>query len=526
MSEIIQLEGTIEDIVFYNEENGYTVAVLDTEDLFYHIKGIMPMLSEGDKVRVSGSMVTHKIYGEQLDVKYVEHLRPSERDDVLRYLASGVIKGIGEATAKLLVDTYDVEVLDIIQYDPNRLLEVPGIGQKKLEQIVESYREQFELRDMMMYFQKLGISTTMTMKIYRALGIEAVQKVSENPYILAEEVSGIGFKFADELAMTLGVEKESPFRVKSGLTYILNIEAGTGNVYMPREALLRRASLELKVPVEEVDTVLNHYLVKGDFQLEMVGEHARIYLPSLYYAEMQVAQKLVHLMTESYPLKFKAFDPFMSEYEETKGIVLDVKQKEAVKMAIEEGVSIITGGPGTGKTTIINAIIAAYESHDKKILLSAPTGRAAKRMTEATQRESKTIHRLLEFQGEFEFVKNENDPLVADAIIIDEISMVDIILMYRLLDAIPRGTHLIMVGDADQLPSVGPGSVLRDILASELIPYVKLEEIYRQAERSLIAINAHQINHGQMPILNEKEKDFFFMSRRTPMILIKRYGLL
>ncbi len=427
-----------------------------------------------------------------------------------------------------MIQAFGDSALEIIHENPERLLEIPGIGPKKLEQIVMSYKEQYELRDFIMYFQNLNITIHMAMKIYRKFGLEAIEKIEMNPYILADEISGIGFKFADQIAQKMGIESKSPFRIASGILYILNKEASSGNSFMEKKALCLMTERELGIPSDLVDQMIAELAVKGDVHIEAYESkdndsmsELAIYLPTLYYAEQQVALKLIKLMKMNNQTSQTFVEGFIVEYQENRGISLGVNQKIAVEKALENGVFVITGGPGTGKTTIINAVINAFEVLDKKVLLAAPTGRAAKRMTEATQRESKTIHRLLEFQGDMEFQKNDQNPLEADVVIIDEISMVDILLMYRLLDAIKEGCHLILVGDSDQLPSVGPGSVLKDVLASDFIPYVCLDEIYRQSEASLIAVNAHKINHGEPPILNKKDKDFFFITKSKADDILK-----
>ncbi len=519
--EKITLEGVVQDIIYYNEDNGYVIATLQTELELVSIKGSLPFVREGDHIRMVGQMEIHNFYGEQVNILSAEHLKPADREDIFKYLSSGVITGIGPATAELMLNAFGTETLNIIEKAPERLLEVAGIGPKKLEQIIESYKEQYELRDFIIYFQSLNLSVNMAMRIYKKYGIEAIAKVEKNPYILAEDVTGVGFKLADQIAMKMGIDFHSPFRIDSGLLHLLNIEASSGHTYAEQEDLVRKVALTLSVEYDEVENQIREMAVTGALKVERVGHgDLRIYLPSLHYSEQQVAAKLYEIGIHALPLKPFYGDLFIKEFEENRGIILGENQKRAIVEALEYGMYIITGGPGTGKTTIINAVIEAYEMFDKKVVLCAPTGRAAKRMTEATKRESKTIHRLLEFQGENQFGKNAEEPLKADVIIIDEISMVDIVLMYRLLDAIALGTHVIFVGDSDQLPSVGPGSVLKDLLQSDLIRSIALDEIYRQSESSLIAVNAHKINHGELPILNKPDKDFFFISSsRSDVIL-------
>lgn len=509
------LEGILSDIIYYNEDNGYVIGNLETIDDVFCIKGIIPFVKEGDRLRVAGRMDAHAFYGDQLNVTHVEHVKPSDRDEVYKYLASGVITGIGEATAELMIQAFGDQALEVIEKTPERLLEINGIGPKKLDQIVSAYHEQYAMRDYIMYFQSLGLSVAMAMRIFKVYGLEATIKIEENPYLLATEIQGVGFKLADEIAMKMGIEPGSPFRIESGILHMLMLESGSGHTYQATEALSERVSQTLRVPIEAVHMQLRDMAVKGVLTLEhSETQGQRAYLPSLYYAEQQVAGKIFTLLTGVTPIKGFYPEAFVAEYEKEKGIVLAKLQKTALSTALETGVFILTGGPGTGKTTLINAMISAYESLNKRVLLCAPTGRAAKRMSEATQREAKTIHRLLEFQGENQFGKNDQEPLSTDVVVVDEISMVDVVLMYRLLDAITPGTHLVLVGDSDQLPSVGPGSVLKDLLSSETVPHVALNEIFRQSEASLIAVNAHKINHGEAPLLNVPEKDFFFMARK------------
>ncbi len=507
------VEGILIDIIYYNEENGYVIGNLETLDDVLCVKGVVPFVKEGDRLRIEGDTDEHPFYGEQIKINRVEHVKPSDREEILKYLASGVITGIGESTAQSIVDHFGEASLEIIEKTPEKLLEISGIGDKKLEQIVMSYHEAYALRDFIMYFQSLGLTVNAAMRVHKIFGLEGVEKVQNNPYLLAAEIPGFGFKQADEIAMRMGIEMHAPFRIESGVVHLLSKTSLSGDTYMAAETLVKQTALTLQVTQDEVLMQLRDMAVRGGVYLENAEGVQRVYLPSLYYAEQQVAGKLFNLMRDVKTLTKFDTTKFIKAYEEDKGILLAELQKSALEMALSAGVFVLTGGPGTGKTTLINAMIHAYEQLGQKVVLCAPTGRAAKRMSEATLREAKTIHRLLEFQGENQFAKNESEPLMCDVVVVDEISMVDIVLMYRLLDAVKPGTHLILVGDSDQLPSVGPGAVLKDILGSDTVPNVALDEIFRQSESSLIALNAHAINQGEAPLLNQQDKDFFFINR-------------
>ncbi|MDK9711877.1 ATP-dependent RecD-like DNA helicase [Acidaminobacter sp.] len=518
------LSGFVEEIVYRNDENGFAVIVVDCEGIYWHAKGIMPYVREGEQVVLTGRFVDHPTYGMQFDAKQCEATLPATETDLLRYLGSGMIRGIGPSMAAKLIEAFGEEIFDIMSYNPDRLLAVPGIGRKKLEEIILSYREQFESRDVILQLQKLGLTAQMSLKVYQILGADAVSLVHRNPYQLAELVDGFGFRHADALARRMGLDPGSPERVRGGLHYVLVDSASQGHTFIQSAGLGTQVSELLSVPVDTVLKVLGEMVLKGELYLETDSEDLEemkdaVYLPSLYMAESLVARFIAEMIGTPVGKVKADLDDEIDKIEMRLGIAFSELQRQAVKAGVDEKLAVITGGPGTGKTTIINGLIRIFESAGMSIALAAPTGRAAKRMTEATKREAKTIHRLLEYNysedKEFlSFQRNEDSPLDADVLILDEVSMIDIILMQHLAKAIKPETRLILVGDADQLPSVGPGNVLRDIIDSGRVPVIRLTEIFRQSERSMIAINAHRINHGEYPLLNDRDKDFFLVSAR------------
>jgi len=515
----VEIRGIVEEIIFKNEENGYVIAVIDHEDAPVFIKGTIPFITEGEEMIFRGHYVVHKTYGEQLEVESCETITPSTVEDIERYLGSGLIRGIGPATAIRIVNLFGEDSLDIIQYNPERLTEVSGIGPSKAEVIAESFIDQRVVKNVMLFLQKYGVSVVYGMKIYKLYGQDAVRLISENPYCLADDIDGIGFKKADEIAQKMGVVRESPYRLASGIKYVLHQYVNSGHTYIAKEKLIALSSERLGVDQLAVESELSDLIINGQVFFTTLNTQEVIFPTHLYDAEKGVFTQLLALNDAPYKLIEDDLEGLVSTYGEEEAIDLDALQIEAIKNSVKNGVMVITGGPGTGKTTIIKGIIKLFESYNFSLMLAAPTGRAAKRMTEATHRESKTIHRLLEYsfiegrgQG---FGKNEDNPLVTDVIIIDEVSMVDSLLMNNLLKAIPLGTRLILVGDSDQLPSVGAGNVLRDIIGSEMIYTVRLEEIFRQGQESMIVTNAHKINKGEEPLLNEKNKDFYFIHKRN-----------
>ncbi len=515
----VEIRGSVEEIVYKNDENGFVIAVIESGDEFIYVKGYIPIIHEGEDMVFKGRFVMHPTYGEQLEVTSSEILMPTDIEAIERYLASGIIKGIGPATASRIIDHFGKNSLDIIQYDPSRLTEVSGIGQKKADEIASAFFEQRALKDIMLFLQKYGISVNYAMRIFKLYGHETIDIVSENPYQLADDIPGIGFRMADQVAKKMGVEPVSPYRIATGIKYILSQHVMQGHTYVARQELAFKTADVLSVPKDQVDGLITDMVIRGTLHLERFGDADMIYPAPLYYAELKVCQKLIQLASGAVEIPGLDIDRDISDFEKRTDITLADNQREAVKASVTNGLMVITGGPGTGKTTIINGILDIFENRHLKVLLAAPTGRAAKRMSEATDREAKTIHRLLEYaysEGNESagFMKNEEDPLTCDAVIIDETSMVDVLLMNHLLSAVSEGTRVIFVGDVDQLPSVGPGCVLKDIIDSNAVPVVRLTEIFRQSEESMIVVNAHKINHGEMPVLNTKNRDFFFIDAK------------
>ena len=509
------IAGTVEEIIYNNDSNGYTVGIIETEDDVVTFTGLFSSISLGEQIEVEGDWKEHPRYGKQFEVKSYKIIMPDSIEGIKKYLASGLIKGVGDATASKIVEEFGENTFNILQYHPEEIMKVEGIGEKKAEKIVDSFREQLEIKEIMLYLQRFNISPSYGIKIYKEYGLETIEKVKENPYRLTSDIYGIGFKLADKIAEKMGIDKKSEYRIGAGIRYNLIESASDGHTYLPKEVVVKRAGKTLDIDKKYVEAVISNMALRGEIHMETYdGEDCVYYIP-YYYAEAGTANKLVSLISEEKEDQDNVKDVIKGIEERSKKF-LTSKQKIAIEKSFKENVLVITGGPGTGKTTIIKGIIEGFELMGKKTALCAPTGRAAKRITETTGREAKTIHRMLEFtysedSKNLYFNKNEESPLEYDVIIVDEMSMVDIILMNSLLKAVEPKTHLIMVGDVDQLPSVGPGSVLRDIINSEIIPTVKLDKIFRQSENSMITLNAHRINDGEMPEFNKKDGDFFFI---------------
>ena len=514
-----KFEGTVEEIVFRNDQNGWTVASvrLDGSGRTSAV-GVMPFLSAGEHAIFDGELVEHREYGEQIRVSGYETTRPETKSAVEKYLASGLIKGVGPATARLIVGRFGARALDILESEPERLTEIDGIGPKRARQIAEAFEEQNAMRGTLLFLQGYGLSPALSMKIVKTYGEAAEQVLRANPYRLVDEVDGVGFKTADAIAASLGFAKESEFRLCSGIRYVLSEAAnGMGHMYLPEGELIAQAERVLGASEETTARALKVLLTRRALALEEVNGERAVYLPNLLDAERDTAKLLLALRDSILPApqSEEAILSEIAEYERDEKVALCGEQRSAVLAAVTEGVAVVTGGPGTGKTTSINCIIRLMRRMGR-VELCAPTGRAAKRMSEATGCSARTLHRLLEYGGEGQgFARDEDNPLEADVVIVDEMSMVDVFLMRALLRALRPGTRLILVGDADQLPSVGAGNVLRDLIAADVVRVVRLTEIFRQAGQSMIVVNAHRINRGEYPTLRSRETDFFMERRES-----------
>lgn len=523
--DLIEIEGTIEEIIYKNDSNGYTVCEVKGKKGFTAV-GYMPFVNAGETIRASGRWVTHPDYGEQFKVELYEKVMPRTSDAIEKYLSSGIVKGVGPATAAKIVEKFGQNTLEVINAEPQRLSEIKGISLDKAIAIGQALDEQRSLREIVMFLQEYGISPSICIKIHKAYGDQAVSRIKENPYRLCEEVFGIGFKTADAIAMKLGIDPASKFRIKSGIRYILTHASSNGHTYLPENMLKERVQELLGSYDQDVEDALISLIFDKTVVTEKFDTMTRVYLTSFYNAEQGVCKRLLALSQQRFEAGLEHFEDKLVKIQSEEGIQLAQMQSEAIREAMTNGVLVITGGPGTGKTTIIKSIIRLLMDDGRRIMLAAPTGRAAKRMSEATGFEARTIHRMLEIgytgdENELLFQRNEENPVEADVIIIDEMSMVDILIMNHLLKAVPPGARLILVGDADQLPSVGAGSVLQDIIGCSTVKTVRLAEIFRQAGESMITVNAHRINRGEAPVLNAKDKDFFFLPRNGLDLIVR-----
>lgn len=510
---MIKIRCVVERITFQNQENGYSimkVKVKGYNDLVT-IVGSLLDVPVGSVLLCDGDWKVDKRYGNQFVVETWQEVMPATIYGIEKYLGSGLVKGIGPKFAHLIVEKFGTETIDIIETDIERLYEVVGIGKKRVEKIRDSWEKQKDIKDVMLFLQGYGVSTAYAAKIYRQYGKDSIETVKANPYKLADDIWGIGFKTADGIANKMGYEKNDIRRCKSGLNYTLNQLSDEGHVYAVEEQLVEAAKKLLEADEEPIRQAMSEMLAND----ELKQEKNAIYLPPFYFSEVGTARKILGLLSHSETRKNVPLN--IDAIQKTSGIVYDDVQIAAIKQAVDAKVMVLTGGPGTGKTTTTQGIIAAFETMGLRILLAAPTGRAAKRMSEATGMEAKTIHRLLEYNPADGYKRNDENPLEGDALIVDECSMVDIMLMYNLMKAIPTDMRLVLVGDIDQLPSVGAGNVLRDIIDSERVPVIRLTRIFRQAQTSRIVMNAHAINKGNFPdISNGKDTDFFFIKMEDP----------
>lgn len=518
------LKGYLEHFLYRNEDNGYTVFNLAMEKEDVICVGSFKSIEQGETLELTGEFITHNVYGEQFKVEDYRIVPPEDRVAMERYLGSGAIKGVGEALAKRIVKMFGNDTFRIIEEEPERLAEVKGISERKAREIAIQMLEKKDLREAMLFLQKYGISNTLSIKIYKQYGNDIYSVLQENPYKMAEDITGVGFKIADEIAKKTGVKTDSDYRIRSGLLYTLLQAVNEGHTYLPVEVLKEKAALLLGVQGDVLDAQLSNLAMDKKIMLKTYGETVCAYATSIYFAEQTCARKLWELNIPFIDTEERTVKK-LEAMQEVSGIYLDELQKKAVVESVCNGVFILTGGPGTGKTTTINAMIRYFESEGLDFYLAAPTGRAAKRMTETTGYEAKTLHRLLELNGRSDeessfkagFERNEDNPIEADVVIVDEMSMVDLFVFQALLKALIPGTRLIMVGDVNQLPSVGPGQVLHDLIESGCFKVVMLETIFRQAKESDIVVNAHKIYRGQQIALDNKSKDFFFMERREGM---------
>lgn len=507
----------VESIVFKSEDTGYTVLKVREKNNIHTVVGTLLHVREGQNLKITGTWLNHPQFGKQFKVSECEEVLPESLDGIEKYLSSGIIHGIGPVTAKKIVAKFGDDTLEVLENNINRLKEIEGIGKKKLEIIIESYIEQKDIKNISIFLQGHGISINQCLKIYKRYGSNTINIIQENPYILCDEVSGIGFKTSDKIARSLGIESNSPFRVQSGLRYVINDFCMNGNTYMPKDLLIKDAYEILTVGENIINENIINSALDNKIKLESIENKECIFTIPYYYCELGITNRILTLAISNFHNINADIEHLVKQFEEKNKISFANSQREAILGAFENGIEIITGGPGTGKTTIIKCIIDIFETCGLKVLLGAPTGRAAKRMAESTGREATTIHRMLDMgvvndNEEKVFSSGDESSLEADVIIIDEASMIDVTLMSALLKSIKVGTRLIVVGDVDQLPSVGPGNVLNDLIESNFTKVIKLDEIFRQGKESMIVINAHKINKGQMPILNGKDKDFYFLS--------------
>lgn len=514
-----ELKGVVESVTFRNEENGFTVLDLNCEGELVTAVGVLPHIDAGESLRLIGHFDFHSSFGRQFKIKLCERAMPKTTADLLKYLSSGAVKGIGPSTAAKIVDAFGENTFEVLEHDPERLSQIKGISKNKAVVMSRAFREQFAVREIMIHLEHYGMSPTECLHAFKAFGNRVVEVIQNNPYMLCDERIGIGFERADAIAESMSFDSKSDFRTRAGLVYIVKHNLSNGHTCIPRAKLIQSGSMFLETKSEYIDEQIEVLIKSKELIQYKINDADFIFLPHIYAAEKHICDR-IKLLVQFPPAGHKTLAEDIKKIQEEHNIHYEEKQREAITTAIEKGILILTGGPGTGKTTTINGIIELFENQGLKTALCAPTGRAAKRMSEVTGREAKTIHRLLEVEFDSEekqtFARNIRNPLSVEAIIVDELSMVDVCLFASLLDALPLGCRLVMVGDSNQLPPVGSGNVLHDLINSHLLPTVELTEVFRQAMESLIVSNAHKIVHGESIDTNDKNNDFFFMSRTVP----------
>ncbi|MCL2321227.1 MAG: ATP-dependent RecD-like DNA helicase [Oscillospiraceae bacterium] len=520
------VQGEIISVVFKSEDNGYAIAKIKSDESVITITGFLPYIDEGQVIKAQGEWTLHKTFGNQLKIESYEEIIPSSKEAVEKYLSSGIITGIGPITAKKILEKFGENALDVIESSPERLSEIDGLGKKRIELIKESFFSQIYIKNIMIFLQSYGITPNQCMKIYQHYKEGSIETVKNNPYVLTEDISGIGFKTADKIAKSLGIDMNSPYRVKCGIKYIINKFSSLGNTYMPYDLLINQCKEILLVGNDSIERGIYEAVFDTTIKIEDYEGTKCVYSIPFYYCEVGVTRKIVEMATNQLRDLDIDIEKEVKDFEHKNHISFSQSQKDAIFSSFKNSIEIITGGPGTGKTTIINCILHTFEKHKYKVFMAAPTGRAAKRMSIAAGREAKTIHRMLEiisidddissFEKNDYLFENKEKKLECDVLIVDEVSMIDIVLMYSLLKSLDHSTRLILVGDVDQLPSVGPGNVLSDLIDSDILKVVRLNEIFRQSEYSYIVLNAHNINNGKMPIMNEKNSDFYFINSFNP----------
>ncbi len=512
----IEIRGVVEGVTFRNEENGFTVLDLFSDGEYITAVGVLPHVDAGENLRLMGHFDFHSSFGRQFKIKLCEREMPKSTADLLKYLSSGAVKGIGPATASKIIELFGENTFDVIENEPERLAQIKGISKKKAEDISKAFKEQFAIREIMIRLEHYGMSPTECLHAFKAFGNKTVEYIEDNPYLLCDERIGIGFERADAIAENLVLTPNADFRIRAGIVYIIKHNLSNGHTCIPRAKVIESAAMFLEISAEKANEQIDVLLENKQIVEYEMHDKDFLFLPHIYAAEKKINDR-IKLLVQFPPAGHETVDEDIESIQKEHNIKYESKQLEAIKTAIEKGILILTGGPGTGKTTAINGILELFKKQKLKVALCAPTGRAAKRMSEVTGKEAKTIHRLLEVEFDSEenqtFAKNIRNPLSCDALIVDELSMVDVCLFASLLDALPLGCRLVMVGDSNQLPPVGSGNVLHDLINSNLLPTVELTEVFRQAMESLIVSNAHKIVKGEDIDTNDKNNDFFFMQR-------------